>query len=222
MRKRIAAAALCAALAAMTVMAPSPEAGAVEYRKNPVEDPVLDRNGDGFQDVIVNKRKVHYDIDFDGHFDYTLTLKFNEYTTKGHQRYLAGECDKEVFAELTLEGLDELCQDERQKAQWTADNFSTYYYYHDGYGFLSIFTDSPANDGRLADRKHKGEYDYRVTFNPDGSVRTARRGEERVAGTEFDHETNTNPGKKVMLPKIETVEDLQRIRSEIDHLFAGQ
>jgi hypothetical protein len=219
MRKRVAAAALCAALAAMTA---PPAAGAVEYRQNPVEDPVLDRNGDGFQDVIVNKRKVHYDIDFDGRFDYTLTMKFSEYTTKGHQQYLASECDKEVFAELTLTGLDELCQDERQKAQWTADNFSAYYYYHDGYGFLSVFSDSPANDGRLAGKKHKGEYAYWVTFNPDGSVRTARRGDERVTVTEFDYETNTNPGKKVMLPKIETVEDLQRIRSEIDHLFAGQ
>jgi hypothetical protein len=217
MRKEIAAAALCAALAAIA----APPAAA-EYRKNPVEDPVLDRNGDGFQDVIVDKLKVHYDIDFDGRFDYTLTMKFNEYSTKGHRKYLASECDKEVFAELTLEGLDELCQDERQKAQWTADNFSAYYYYHDGYGFLSIFTDSPANDGQLADKKHKGDYAYWITFNPDGSVKTARRGDERVTVTEFDYETNTNPGKKVMLPKIETVEDLQRIRSEIDHLFAGQ
>jgi len=50
-------------------------------------------------------------------------------------------------------------------------------------------------------------------------VRTARKGEEKVTVAEFDYETNTNPGKKVMLPKIESVGDLERVRSEIDHLF---
>ena len=196
-----------------------PEAEASEYQKNAVEDPVLDRNGDGFQDMIVLKRKVHYDIDFDGRFDYTLTLKFQEYDTSGHTRYIASDCDKEIFSELTASGLDELCQDERTKAQWTADNYATYYFYHDGYGFLSLFSDSPANDGRLTEKKYKGEYAYWVTFNPDGSVRTARRGDERVTVAEFDYETNTNPGKKVMLPKIESVEDLKKVRSGIDHLF---
>jgi hypothetical protein len=196
-----------------------PEAGAAEYQKNTVEDPVLDRNGDGIQDVIVLKRKVHYDIDFDGRFDYTLTLKFQEYDTDGHTRYIASGCDKEIFSELTETGLDELCQDERSKAQWTADNYAAYLFYPDGYGFLSLFSDSDGNDGRLTERKHKGEYDYWVTFNPDGSVRTVRRGDERVTVAVFDYETNTNPGTKVMLPKIESVEDLEKIRSEIDHLF---
>ena len=68
-------------------------------------------------------------------------------------------------------------------------------------------------------RKHKGEYSHQVTFNPDGSIRTARRGGERVTVAEFDYETNTNPGRKVMLPKIESMADLEAIRSEIDHLF---
>ena len=192
--------------------------GAAELRKNAVDDPVLDRNGDGFQDVIIKKRKVHYDIDFDGRFDYTLTLHFQEHSTPGHTSYIAKGYDKELFSELTQEGLDELCQDERAKAQWIADNYSTYYFYHDGYGFLSLFSDSPENDGRLAEKKHKGEYAYWVTFNPDGSIRTVRKGDERVKVAEFDYDTNTNPGPKVMLPKIESIKDLETIRSEIDRL----
>lgn len=193
---------------------------AADFQKNPVDDPVLDRNGDGIQDVIVLKRKVHYDIDFDGLYDYTLTLRFSEYSTEEHQQYLASSCDKGVFSEITVAGLDRLCQDERAKAQWTADNYSTYYFYHDGYGFLSLFSRSAANDGRLADRKYRGaEYTHWVTFNPDGSVRSARRGEERVTVAEFDYSTNTNPGRKVMFPRIEGPEDLDRVRSEIEHLF---
>lgn len=192
---------------------------ATEIVRNTVDDPVLDRNGDGFQDVIVRKRKVHYDIDFDGRFDYTLTLKFEEYTTEGHRKYIGSSCSSEVFAELMEEGLDRLCQEERMKARWLEDNFSTFSFYHDGYGLLSIFTDSGENDGRLADRKQKGEYAYIVSFNPDGTVKTVRRGPDRVKLAVFDFDANTSSGKKVRLPKIESIEDLSRIRAELDHLF---
>jgi hypothetical protein len=184
-----------------------------------VDDPLLDRNGDGFQDVIVYKRKVHYDVDFDGRFDYTLTLKFQEYTTEGHRKYLGSSCDQEVFAELMEEGLDNLCQDERTKAAWMEKNFSAYSFYHDGYGLLSIFSDGPGNDGRIVDRKKKGTYDYIVIFNPDGGVKSVKRGSERVTAAEFDYGTNTSSGRKILLPKIEGPGDLDRIRAELDHLF---
>ena len=198
----------------------APEA-VTEIVRNTVDDPVLDRNGDGFQDTIVEKRKVHYDVDFDGRFDYTLTLKFEEHTTEGHRKYLGSSCSKDVFAELMEEGLDRLCQDERREARWLEDNFSTFYFYRDGYGLLSILTDDPWNDGRLADRKHKGKYAYIVSFNPDGTVKTVRRGSDKVKLAAFDFETSTASGRKVLLPRIESIEDLDRMRAEIDHLFEG-
>jgi hypothetical protein len=208
-------------LAALLLLVPLEGSGA-DYQKNAVDDSVLDRNGDGFQDVIVYKRKVHYDIDFDGRFDYTLTLKFEEHSTDGHKDYIASGCDGDVFAGLMAEGLDRLCQEERTKARWMEENFQQYRFYHDGYGLLSIFSDSPVNDGRLGNRKYKGEYAYYVTFNPDGSVKTARRGDEKITVSEFDYETNANPGHKVMLPRIESMEDLDKVRSELDHLFEAE
>lgn len=188
----------------------------------PVDDPVLDRNGDGYQDVIVDRRKVHYDIDFDGRFDYTLVLKFAEYTSEGHRRYIASGLDSTVFAELTMEGLDTLCASDREKARWIEDNFSTYPFYHDGYAFLYLFSESPANDGRLLSPKEKGDYLYYVTFNPDGSVQKVRRGDVSVTVTEFDYKTNTNEGEKILLPGIEKAEDLEAIRSKLEKILAGE
>ncbi len=193
------------------------EAG--EAVRNSTGDPVLDRNGDGVQDVIVYKRKAHYDVDFDGLFDYTLTLHFKEQTTDGHRKYIGSGCSGEVFAELMSEGLDRLCQEERENARWLEDNFSSFHFYHAGYGLLSIFTDDPLNDGRLADRKHKGAYGYIVAFNPDGSVKTVRRGSERVKLAAFDYESSTSSGEKMFLRKIESAGDLLRIREELDGLF---
>ena len=37
----------------------------------------------------------------------------------------------------------------------------------------------------------------------------------------FDFETSTASGRKVLLPRIESIEDLDRMRAEIDHLFEG-
>jgi len=193
--------------------------GAGEYERISTDSAVLDRNGDGFQDIIIQERKVHYDLDYDGRFDYTLGLKFAEYTSAGHKRYLASDCSTEVFAELTMEGLDELCATDRDEQRWFEKNFEEFSYYHDGYAFLYLFSDSPGNDGRLAAPRAKGDYAYYVTFNPDGSVRSVRRGDERVNVAEFDQKTKVSSGKKVLLPKIVTTEDLAQIRAEIDHLL---
>ena len=181
-------------------------------------DTVLDRNGDGLEDAIFYKRKAHYDIDFDGIFDYTLTFEFKALATKGHMKYARSGYEKGIFAEIMADGLDSLCQEERDNARWTEDNFQTFLYYHDGYGLLSLFSQSDVNDRRLTNRKHRGEYDYIVAFNPDGSIKTARRGEKKVALAVFDYKTNSATGKKVFLPKIESAGDVEAIRKTIDKL----
>ena len=216
MKRYIGAAVICLGLAALPSFT---EEAAGETARNSIDDPVLDRNGDGIQDVIVYKRKAHYDVDFDGLFDYTLTLYFEEQTTDGHREYIGSGCSSDLFAELMAEGLDRLCQEERQKARWLEDNFASFHFYHDGYGLLSIFADDQLNDGRLADKKHKGSYGYIVVFNPDGSVKTVRRGEDKVSLAAFDYESSTSSGEKLFLGKIESAADLQRIREELDGLF---
>ena len=183
------------------------------------DEPVLDRNGDGREDTIFYKRKAHYDVDFDGIFDFTLSLEFKAHATKGHTKYVLSGYDRGVFAEIMADGLDSLCQEERDNARWTEDNFQTFLYYHDGYGLLSLFSQSDVNDRRLTNRKHRGEYDYIVAFNPDGSIKTARRGEKKVALAVFDYKTNSATGKKVFLPKIESAGDVEAIRKTLDELI---
>ena len=194
----------------------SPGAARAGYERVAVDDPVLDRNGDGYQDVIVHRRKVHYDIDFDGRFDYTL-----EYSSDGHRQYIASSHDSSLFASLTMEGLDALCASDREKARWIENNFADYPFYHDGYGFLYLFSDSAVNDGRLVSPKEQGEHRFFVTFNPDGSVRQVRRGETSVTLAEFDYETNTNDGEKVFLPRIGGAGDLEKIRGLLEKLLEG-
>ena len=145
-----AASAIVAAIVAALIASPAPAAGADEPVRIAAADPVLDRNGDGFQDVIPAGRAVHHDIDFDGRFDYTLSLAFKEYSPEGHRQYLASGFAPDVFAELTRKGLANLCASERVAANWTAQHFREFLYYHDGYGRLQIFDGSPENDGRLA------------------------------------------------------------------------
>ena len=197
-------------------------AAAAENKRLPTDNAVLDRNGDGFQDVVVDDRKVHYDMDFDGRFDYTLVLSFAEYTSSGHEKYLASNCSGDVFAEITMEGLDELCAQDREEQRWFENNFETFAYYHDGYGFLYIFSDSPENDGRIAAPKAKGKYDYYVTFNPDGTVKSVRRGEDRAQVATFDFDSKSSSGEEVRLPKIEKPEDLEKIRGEINRLLEAK
>jgi hypothetical protein len=203
---------LCTAL-------PSTASAEGEIEKVATEDPVLDRNGDGFQDVIVNRKRVHYDVDFDGQFDYTLSLYLSEYKTDAHKRYIASGCDPKVFDEITVECLDELCATSREEARWYENNFSTFTYYDGWYTRLYVFADSPMNDGRLTSKKHKGEYEYWVTFNPDGTIKTVKKGDAKVSLAEFDAETKTSSGKKMTLPAIKTKEDMDRVRAEIASLF---
>ena len=160
----------------------------------PIADPVLDRNGDGFQDVLPAGRAVHHDVDFDGRFDYTLSFAFKEYTPEGHRQYLASGCAPDIFADLTRKGLDNLCASERVAANWTAEHFREFLYYHDGYGRLQIFDGSPENDGRLAGKTPRPRYAYSVVFNPDGSVASVQRGDRTVALATFDYEANTSVG----------------------------
>ena len=209
------AAALLAALLALTPPAVQAD-GPVRIA---IVDPVLDRNGDGFQDVLPVGRAVHHDIDFDGRFDFTLALAFKEYTPEGHLQYLASGLAPAVFADLTRKGLDNLCASERVAANWTAEHFREFLYYHDGYGRLQIFDDSPENDGRLAGKTPRPRYAYSVVFNPDGSVASVQRGERTVALATFDYETNRASGTRLALPRIGGPADLAGVRAELDKLF---
>ena len=202
---------LCLALPALAAAEGGPE-------KVAVDDPVLDRNGDGFQDVIVKRKAVHYDVDFDGHFDLTLTLHLSSKTT-WHKNYIASSGSPEVFEEIILESLDELCATDREKAGWYENNFRDFTYYSGGYRRLSLFSASPLNDGRLASKKHKGEYEYWVTFNPDGTVSTVKHGDVRATLAKFDEETKTSSGEKMTLPVIESRENLDQVRAQLAELF---
>ena len=215
------ASALAAALAAFTALLLLPVSAVPgdEPLRIPVTDPVLDRNGDGYQDVIPAGRAVHHDIDFDGRFDYTLAFAFKEYTAEGHRRFLSSGLAPDVFAELTRAGLDNLCASERVAANWTAEHFRDFLYYHHGYGRLQIFDGSPENDGRLAGKSARPRYTYSVAFNPDGSVASVQRGDQTVTLATFDYETNTASGTRLTLPQVDRPEDLARIRTVLEKLF---
>lgn len=207
------------ATAAVALVLSAPMVGAAEIVRIRVDDPVVDRNGDGFQDVIVIGRAVHHDLDFDGVFDYSLSFAFKEYTPEGHRRYLASGLAPDVFAELTRAGLDNLCASERVAANWTAEHFREFGFYHDGYGRLQIFDGSPVNDGRLAGTSPLPGIEYTVNFNPDGSVATVRRGDRTVALAQFDYEKNVSTGTRLLLPRIVGPADLAGIRAELGRLF---
>jgi hypothetical protein len=185
----------------------------------PVADAVLDRNGDGFQDVIVSGRTVQRDLDFDGRFDISLSLAFKEYTTEGHQRYLASGLARDVFVELTREGLDRLCASERVAADWTAAHFREFLYYGEGYGRLVLLADAPENDGRLASARPQPKFSHVVEFNPDGTVETVRRGDRAVALATFDYGRNVSAGTILRLPPIATIDDVRAVRATLDALF---
>jgi hypothetical protein len=214
---------LCAlgtALALALALLPLPAFPGDETVRLAVADPVLDRNGDGFQDLLPVGRAVHHDVDFDGRFDYTLTFAFKEYTPEGHRRYIAAGYAPGVFEELTRAGLDALCASERVAANWTAEHFRDFSYYHDGYGRLQIFDDSPENDGRLAGPAARPGYAYSVAFNPDGTVASVQRGGRTLALATFDYETNTTTGTLLRLPAIRRPADLAAVREQLDRLFA--
>lgn len=208
------------ALAVTLLALPAPAARADGPLRIAISDSVLDRNGDGFQDVLPVGRAVHHDIDFDGRFDYTLALAFKEYTPEGHRQYLASGFAPAAFAELTRKGLDNLCASERVAANWTAEHFREFPFYHDGYGRLQIFDNSPGNDGRLAGKTPRPRYAYTVAFNPDGSVATVQRGDRTITLATFDYTANTAAGTRLTLPKISRSEDLAGITSRLDTLFS--
>lgn len=205
------------ALCAAALILP-PAAAGEEPVRLPSSASAPDRNGDGFADVIVEGRTAHFDVDFDGRFDYSLTFAFKEYETEGHARYLASGFAPEVFAELTRAGLDRLCASERVAADWTAVHFGEFLYYRDGYGRLSLLDGSPGNDGRLGMPKGSPSHDFVVAFNPDGTVASVRRGARSVELGTFDYETNSSAGRGLTLPRIETPADLAAIRAELERL----
>lgn len=215
MRGRVARFAVAVLLPALAAGA----AGAAEPVRVPVADAALDRNGDGFQDVIVDGRRVHRDLDFDGRYDISLALAFKEYSTEGHQRYLASGLARDVFVELTREGLDKLCASERVAADWTAQHFREFLYYGDGYGRLVLLADAPENDGRLAAAQPQPKFSHVVEFNPDGSVESVRRGERTVALATFDFGRNVSTGTILRLPPLATIDDLRAVRAALDALF---
>jgi hypothetical protein len=104
-------------------------------------------------------------------------------------------------------------------ANWTAEHFRDFPYYHDGYGRLQVFDNSPENDGRLAGKTPRPRYEYAVTFNPDGSVASVQRGDRTVTLAAFDYEANTAAGTRLNLSKIGRPEDLAGIKSVLDKLF---
>ena len=211
---------LLGALAALALLLRPPQTLAEDGPvRVPVADAALDRNGDGFQDVIVAERAVHRDLDFDGRYDYSLSLAFKEYTTEGHRRYLASGLARDVFAELTREGLDKLCASERVAANWTAEHFREFLYYGDGYGRLILFADAPENDGRLAAARSRPKFSHVVEFNPDGTIETVRRGDRAVTLATFDYDRNVSAGTILRLPRIATIDDLRAVRSTLDGLF---
>jgi hypothetical protein len=57
------------ACAAFALTFPLAMVAAEQPVRIPAVDAVLDRNSDGFQDVIVAGRAVHHDLDGDGRFD---------------------------------------------------------------------------------------------------------------------------------------------------------
>lgn len=184
-----------------------------------VDDPVLDRNGDGFQDVIVMRKKVHYDVDFDGRFDITLLLPLSEYKTDWHKDYIASKRSPKVFEEITMECLDELCASSREEARWYENNFREFTYYSGWYKRLYLFSDSDLNDGRLTSKKHKGEYEYWVVFNPDGTVSSVKHGDNKMKMAKFDEANKTSSGEKMNLPAIENKENLDQVKMELAKLF---
>ncbi len=208
------AAAVAAALIASAAAAEAP-------LRIKVADPVLDRDGDGYQDVIVADRSVHFDLDADGRFDYSLALAFKKFVTQGHHRYLESGLSADVFAQLTRQGLDALCASERVDANWTAEHFREFLYYHDGYGRLQIFDASPENDGRLAGKTPQPRYEYTVVFNPDGTVATVQRGDRTIALASFDYEKNVSLGTRLLLPRIAGPANLAQIRAELGQLFVA-
>jgi hypothetical protein len=207
------------ALTLSLILLPAGMHAADDLVRNATADPVLDRNGDGFQDVIPAGRAVHHDIDGDGRFDYTLTFAFKEYTPEGHREYLASGYSPAVFAALTRKGLDNLCASERVAANWTAEHFREFPYYHDGYGRLQLFDDAAENDGRLAGAKPRPRYAASVAFNPDGTVASVQRGDRTIELATFDYTANTSAGSRLTLPRISRPEDLASIRAVLDGLF---
>jgi len=190
-----------------------------ELEKISTDDKTLDRNGDGIQDVIVNRKKVHYDVDFDGKFDFYMTLNLSEYQTSWHKEYIASGCDPKVFDKITMECLDELCASSREEARWYENNFRDFTYHAGWYNRLYLYTDNPVNDGKLAQKKHKGEYDIVVLFNPDGTINYVKSGDKKVSMAKFDEESKISSGEKMTLPKIESKEDLDKVRTQLAALL---
>ena len=204
---------------ALCIVVPTSSMAEGELEKISTDDKVLDRNGDGTQDVIVNRKKVHYDVDFDGKFDYYMTLNLSEYKTGWHKDYIASGRDPKVFDQITMDCLDELCASSREEARWYENNFRDFTYYSGWYNRLYLYTDNPANDGRLTQKKHKGKYDFVVGFNPDGTISYVKNGDKKVSMAKFDEASKISSGEKMTLPKIESKEDLEKVRTQLAALL---
>jgi hypothetical protein len=194
-------------------------AGAEGPVRVPVADAALDCNGDGFQDVVADGRRVHRDPDLDGRYGLSPSFAFKGHSTDGHRRYLASGLARDALADLTREGLDRLCASERVAADWTARHFREFLYYGDGYGQLVLLAAAPENDGRLASAQPQPKYSRVVEFNPDGSVESVRRGAHTVHLATFAYERNVSTGTILRLPPIATIEDLRTVRATHDALF---
>lgn len=199
---------------------PSPEP--IVYEKVEAEDPFFDANGDGYQDIIISKYRVHRDLDHDGKFDYTLKFKFTEIDADGHREFMESGYDRDLYQDLAQAGYDGLCFESQQKVQWFIDNYRNFSYYHDWYSYLGIFSESEVNDHRITQVKEKGEYDYEVYFNPDGTISTIFHDGETTTLSEWNEETKEAEGEQVMLSitSIEDMEDLNAVKAEIEGLLA--
>jgi hypothetical protein len=209
------------------VETPPPTPAATEppapvYEKATTDDPFLDKNSDGFQDTIITKYTARYDIDYDGKFDYVLYQKFRDFNTGAQREYIESGFDEGVYEKISLEGIENLCQEGEKENAWFIVNYANYSFWHDGYSFLGILTDGEENDIKIRSTKNMPVYEYRVEFNPDGSLASIKKGEEEVTLATWDEETNTRDGEAINLPTaIETIEDLEGIVSELDELLAS-
>lgn len=192
------------------------------FEKAETDDPFLDKNGDGFQDTIIRRYDTRYDLDFDGKFDYVMGLKFRDFNTGAQREYIESGFDTSVYEKITVKGIDNLCQEGEIENAWFIENYQNYSFWQHGYNFLGILADTEENDIKIRNVKNTPVYEYRVEFNPDGSIASITKGDKEVTLATWDEEANTLEGETVTLPtEIEAMEDLDGIVAELDKLLAG-
>lgn len=193
-----------------------------EIEKIEIDDPFLDKNGDGFQDVILRKYDSRYDLNFDGKFDYIMGMKFRDFNTGAQREYIESGFDAAVYEKISIAGIDNLCQEGEIENAWYIENYPDYSFWQHGYNSLDILADTAENDIKIRNVKNTPVYEYRIKFNPDGSIATIKKGDQEIIIATWDEESNTLEGEAVTIPtEIETMDDLDGIVSKLEELLAS-